>query len=353
MSSQQSRRWTRRGWPPALAAITCLAAWGNVLAADDVVIVKSRTGRTLRRTGRIADYNGRRLVLELSNGRREQIPVAKLARIQTVRHPAQQKAATLLEQRKYSDALENLRVAQKEELRAWMRREIIAGWVRCYEGLDRIDLAGDTFLLSLLASEQQTRHFAVIPLAWQPRPGLANISQKAEGWLNSQVPAAQLLGASWLLTGPRRQAAIATLRRLSSNEDPRIGFLAEAQLWRTRSLTADGAEAGRWEQRIGEMPSDLRAGPYYLLGQAYERLGRAEEAALAYLRVPVLYAQHGPLADASLLAAARQLEQLKQTPQARSLYQKLIRQAPLTLIGSEARQRLDNLNQSRTEPNAR
>ena len=111
--------------------------------------------------------------------------------------------------------------------------------------------------------------FALIPLAWlpaEPSPGLA---QTAEQWLEDlETPAALLLGASHLLPTARRATALERLALLGKDKDRRIDALTQAQTWRTQLAAANDGQVERRQRAIQEFTEAMRAGPYYVLGQA-------------------------------------------------------------------------------------
>ncbi len=207
------------------------------------------------------------------------------------------------------------------------RLRIITGSVRCYQALDRPELAGEAFLL-LVRDDPQTPQFNCIPLAWLPRRPSVSLEQTAGKWLGRNEPTSQLLGASHLLTTVNRSQAMATLRRLAVGSDRRVAQLAMAQTWRTTLTTADDEQLDAIEQTIRRMPERFTAGPYFVLGRAYLQRQQWEKAALALLHVPILYPLQRPLAAQSLADAGRAMEQLGQTDQAVRLYRELIRTYP-------------------------
>ena len=68
----------------------------------------------------------------------------------------------------------------------------------------------------------------------------------------------------------------------------------------------------RWQRQLAEFPATARAGPYFLVAQALERLGQRDEAALAYLRLPIHFAGHRRLSARALLATAPLLQPWEQ-----------------------------------------
>ncbi len=304
-----------------------------------------------RLTGQIVDYTGQWLVVRLSDGREQKIPGQKVLRVQTSYGPVHQQAEQRFRQGRLAEALNLYRKAIQEEPRRWVRREILARMVVCYEDTGQTAAAGETFLL-LLQSDPHTPYWEVIPLAWAPAAPDAGLERQARQWLAQdpeQSPAAVLLGASHLLSGPERAAAWERLNTLVHHQDQRISLLALAQTWRT-IMQPEPAQLEAWERTIQKLPSGLRAGPYYVLGRAYAQQGRWEEAALAWLRIPMLYGRPRPLAARAMVEAGAALQRLGQTEHAARLYQELLHTYPDTPSAAEATQRLQELQQKASSP---
>src|SRR5690606_14008531 len=105
----------------------------------------------------------------------------------------------------YAQAIEQYRRAVQREPRTWARRKILAEMVWCYRGAGQLETAGDTFLL-LVGSDPTTRDFDSIPLAWAPTEAVSQ--QRAEHWLRrDDLPAAKLMGASYLMSTSQRNTA--------------------------------------------------------------------------------------------------------------------------------------------------
>ena len=95
------------------------------------------------------------------------------------------------------------------------------------------------------------------------------------------------------------------------------------------------------------MPEPIAAGPYFLLGLARAQRQQPEQAALAVLRVAILYPQRRALAAQSLLEAGRVLEGLDRKQSALRLYRELIRDYPERARAvAEARARLEEIGNS-------
>lgn len=311
--------------------LTVLVAFALVLPAaaqeteTDVVHLAPQddSAGEVRIRGEILDYTGRVIRVRSTNGIERSYDAERVRAIETPWLPQQQEGQRAQQTGDFAQAVQQFRVALNKENRIWVRRRIMAEQIWCYRALDQVEPACDTFLL-LVASDPNTQYFDCIPLAWLPGEGVSR--QRAESWLDRKTePAAVLLGASHLLgLGDRRARALEALRLLTGSEDRRVAALAEAQTWRAQPAIKP-AEADRWAAGIERMPPELRAGPYYLLGAALTRQQRWEEAALALMRLPILYPRERQLSASALLGAGQALNNLNRPDQARQVYRELLR----------------------------
>jgi tetratricopeptide (TPR) repeat protein len=204
----------------------------------------------------------------------------------------------------------------------------------------RIESAGDEFL-GIVASDPATMHYAVMPIAWRPAPPSASLERRAAEWAaKGQPPPARVLGASWLLGGPRRLEALAALEELVKSSDGRVAGLATIQLWRTKLVTAKLAEVVHWQSQLENMPPEIQAAGWYVMGDLYSRLNQPEQAALAYLKAPVLFRRQRTIAADALLAAGGQLEKMGRHEEAKRLYREIVRDLGHLPAADQARVRL-------------
>ncbi len=176
-----------------------------------------------------------RLVLARGEGRRLRVFTAdeyRILGIETTYHPAHAAGSKLLEERRFDEADEQLRVALDAEQRRWVRREILALIVRADLGSGRRSAAGNAFL-KLVESDPTTPWFRLIPLWWTAGSPPAEARLSAREWLRDAPECPRLLGASLLLDDPTFTVeAENALRLLARSDDPRFQALATAQLWR-------------------------------------------------------------------------------------------------------------------------
>lgn len=170
---------------------------------------------------------------------------------------------------------------------------------------------------------------------------------RASQWLKKgNSPAAQLLGASWLLGSPQRGVALAILEKLvadGSLTDRRLAALAEVQLWRAKLVIAKPDEISRWQGVAEQLPAEIRPTAYLFIAEAWARNNQPEAASLAYLKLPLLYGSHRALAAEGLLGGGKQLEKLGRPMQAAELYFELLMRFPQSALAVEAQTRTANL----------
>jgi tetratricopeptide (TPR) repeat protein len=321
--------------------LLCVILPADTSAEDTVIVHAGNDKPHIRRTGTIVDYSGAGIRLELASGRQEQIRPDQIVSVETTKVKHHDTADRFFGEGNYRDALAAYRSAVEADKRAWMRRDILAQMVVCYQRLDRIAEAGQTFSI-IVRSDPQTQHFSVIPLSWKPQQPSPDVERQAKGWLaDEDQPAMALLGASWLLNSAERGAAEDTLRTLSTGKDANVAMLAEAQRWRMQIVTATPEDTLVWKGRIEQFPEMLKAGPYLILGRALAWLKQHEQAALTFMRIPIFHAMQYDLAAEALMMAGEQLKQAGNAQEARSVFRELVNAYPEHRLASAAKQELD------------
>jgi tetratricopeptide (TPR) repeat protein len=347
----------RRTEEPKANWLTLLVLWflgslafDSPAGAQDAVILSTAAdpAARLKKTGQILDYTGTELKLRTALGTDETIPGGRVVEIQTRWTPSHEAARAARHEGRLDDAVALFRQAKRDETRPWAVRQIMADLAQCYLEAGRIDSAGDEFL-GILASDPVTQHFDCIPLAWRGIALGSAVEARAAAWLAARgAPAAVLLGASWLLP-TRRGEAVAALEEIAKSTDPRLAGLAAIQLWRVKLVTATTEEIRRWQTQLQRMPADVQPTGWYVLGDMLARQDQPEAAALAYLKVPVLFRQQRALASEALLAAGQQLEKMSQADQATGLYREVVRDYPRLPATTEAEKWLERLKRLSSE----
>jgi tetratricopeptide (TPR) repeat protein len=329
--------------------LVCAAISSAVIAraeGEDAVYLKPSTpgGPVVRLRGEIAEYTGRELRIRNSTGGERTVPTATVARIEFTKSPEQASGDEQFAARDWQLALASYQRAldAKREPREWVRRQILAQMVWCYRNLGVWDEAGKYFLL-LVTSDPATQYFDSIPLVWSEEPLRPEAARLAAGWLAAgDQPIAVLMGGSLLVDSQSRTEALTRLRALLSNTDPRIVWLAYAQLWRAGANNATDEQRRSLATRIESSDNSLRAGPYYILGQSLLP-GHPVDAAIALMHVPVEFERERKLAADSLLATAGVLEQLKRPEEALGLYREAVARYPDAAAGKRAAHELERL----------
>ncbi len=303
----------------AMICIICTVAMMS--QASDTVTLRSST-EPFR--GEIIDYTGETVRIQNASGHERVLPASEVLRIDTKYCPEHTQGDLLYSAGKHREAIEYYLAALEgaKETREWVRRQILARITWCHRAIGDWEQAAKSFFL-LLESDPMTTDFDAIPLAWQENPPTVALQQKSLSWLaQSQQPAAILIGASHLLMTQNRAQAITHLRQLLNNADPRIAWLAYAQLWRAGNSNATAEQRSGFARRISTSDPTLCAGAYFVLGQAYS-VADPEAAALAMMRIPVLYPQEEQLAATALLWTAGHLERQQRPHQAMRLYREI------------------------------
>ncbi len=297
------------------------------LAQVDTVVTRSENSETTaKRRGVITDWTGSTLSLQ-SDTRTREIDNDRIVEIQTTWNADYLLGKQLLGNGKTSEAAAKLRLALTGETRPWAQTIIRSELVRAMSAAGD-DAAAIEEFARIVAVDPQTRFLYLIPLPWSGSVGNASVEKLAQSLLTSSEPALQLIAASWLTSGAERAKAIQILEKLAKDYEPGIAALAAAQLWRTEIATADETKVSTWQKRILQMPNSLRAGPYYVLASAQARLNQNQEAAINFMRIPILYPEQVALCAASLYKCARILHNDGHTNEARTLWTELLQEYP-------------------------
>ncbi len=314
------------------------------LSAVDVLFVRnSKPGQpAVQRQGEIVDLAGTQLMFRGPSGQVETIAVDQITEWRTTWTASKQQADALYLEKKFAESAAAFLKAREEEQRVWARRQIMLRLIECHSATGNLVAAAEEFLI-LVSSDSETTAWEIAPLAWRTVDD-ANALARAAQWIrDTRNPARQLFGASWLLVGPQRSEAITALQALAGGTNKRIATLAVIQLWRTRIITSPPEEPASWLAGLERLPAETRPLGYYCVGEAFAKHNQPERAALAYLRIPILYPRTRPLAADALLAAAGQLEKLQRREQAAGLYREVLTEHATLPAATMARQRLEQL----------
>ncbi len=329
---------TRNAMRSVYGVLLWVTVGGPIQAQDKVVLQRDRGSRIVLNC-LIVDYTGSSItVRSRPKSLPKTYPASQVIEVRTPQSEVHQQGLTLYAADRIEEANVAFNSALKQEPRSWVRREILAMSVRCSQRLGDYSSAGSRFLL-LVGSDSQTRHFKIIPLIWASLNLPRDVKSDARAWLGQDENVARLLGASLLLDDVSySQSAQDTLRQLKRNTDPRIRELAASQLWRTklRSTDVSRMELQRWQVRIRMIPKDLRGGAFYLLGRGHLIRREHEQAAAAFLWLPLVFDSDYHLSARACLAAADALSSIRQTNEATTLYREVTYRFSDTVFAQEA-----------------
>ena len=340
----------------ALAAVvfSMLVGWApqSAWSAEDVVYVRprGRAGAEIRLEGEIVHWDRGGIKIRLRpSGIVKEIPADEVARCQLRVVAAQERADKLFDEGKHQEALSSYRAARDQEQRVWLRARIGAQMVWCQRMLDEPVEAAETFL-SLAVRDSHSLGFSAIPLKWTQAPTEEAVRVKARAWAEARrdAPAAVLLSASYLLSGADLAESRRKLENLTTHPDQGISGLARAQLWRLEIGQAKGEELRRWRRFVEQMPTDLRGGPYFVIGEACQAAGERVDAAMAFLWLPLVYKNDEQLAAEAGFRAAELLNEAGRTAEAQALYRDLSERFGRTSFGLDARSRLRSSRDSKS-----
>ncbi len=303
--------------------------------SEDIVITQKRgSDKTSKRRGKIVDWKGQSLTIH-STGRDREINNDEIIEVQTPWSQAYLDGLAALKKGQTRIAIGQLEAALGVETRPWAKRIIRAHLIDSYQTIEQHSDAVKQFV-QILAEDPNTRFLHLAPLPWT---GSGNtLVEQAEKWLEIKEPSVQLIAASWLVAGPKRDQAIKLLDELSRDIDARIRFQAIAQLWRTRT-NVNAKQTEVWAGLIQKMPRALRAGPLYVLANAQSQCQQIDQAIIGLMRIPILYPEQRSLSAAALYRSAGLLHNKGQSKQANSLLNELISKYPDSFWAQQANQK--------------
>ena len=324
-----------------------LAMTSNVLAqATDEVVLQGASG-TSRITIKceVLDYTGKSLVALSSTGKQSTHLAADVIAVRTLQTSSHDSGIKELAAGRIAEAEALFEKAMNQESRQWVRREILALMIRCSLRKAEWTNAGTRFL-RLIQSDPDTRHIALIPLAWSRRPHDSPARGNAILWLREKHSLARLIGASFLVFEPKYAAEVEqVLQELVQHPDERLRTLAQWQQWRRQSGAEETSEIEikRWEDRIAKLPPEMRAGPYFVLAQGFASRYEFDLAAAAYLRLPFGDLTDHPVKVEALLEAAHALQRCGMKTEATRLYREFLSTYGDSPLAKEAQSSLDKL----------
>ncbi len=316
-------------WLVACLAVTLGSAPASAQGRDRVVVRQPNGRGRLTHVGKITEYNAVELVIT-ARGRAAswRVPVDRIVSVTPLRSTQHQAALRHLGRGEITVAERSFQQALEQSSRKWVRRELLAGLVRCalYSGDYR--RAGSHFL-SLSEGPTRPRHFELVPLDWRITGSVdAAVASEARAWRGRGNDVAKLLAASHLLRDTAyANEAETELRRLRISPDPRVRGLALAQCWRadSRNKKPTPEQLAQWTRHVRSMPLDLRGGPWYVIGLARFQSQQFQPAASALMWTSLVFDDDRHLAAHATQRAADALLNDNQPAAAGTLYRDLRR----------------------------
>ena len=328
----------------------------NLALAQDRVLIQQPGGSRIPITGVVDDYTGRDLRFRtIAKDAVKRYPRSEVIEVTTEYTAHHDRGRKLLAAGKIAEAKVEFTAALSEEDRPWVRREILAGQVRC--ALWESDYASAiSRFVPIVDSDAETFHYNLIPLNWTDDEPSTRLQVAAREWIApSATPHAKLIGASWLLsTSDRSTEAEQLLKKLAREPDVRVQRLAQTQIWRTNrkgSQVIDAEEIERWQSFVEDLPVELRSGVYFVIGEAWKERRDYDRAARAFLWLPLVFDADRGLCARACFEAAESLRALGDLSQAINLYSEVVFRYGDTRWGRLAEDAWKAIRQSKSELN--
>ena len=315
--------------PISIAVLWSLSLSFVPLLAQDRILIQQPGGSRFPISGYVEDYTGREITLRLKpNEAVRRYPRADVIEVTTEYTPHHDRGRRLFATGKIAEASQEFAAALEDEDRPWVRREILAGQVKCALWTGDYHAAVSRFQ-AIVQSDAETFQYGLVPLNWTDDPPAAEMRFDAREWISPQANSlSRLIGASWLLSVADGTAeAEQTLKRLAREPDVRIQRLAQMQLWRLKLQGAaqiDPGEIARWEKFVEGIPIELRGGSYFVIGQAWKQRHEHERAARAWLWLPLVYDTDRWLSSRACFEAAESMNDAADRTQAGNLYSEVV-----------------------------
>ena len=308
----------------------------------------------IRLSGVLLAWDDREVKIRLANGLEKTYPLSDVKDVQADYSQFHLTGNEMLAQHRYKDAITNFEYAlDRERSRPWAARRIEMSLLQAHQALGQLDQAGDLFL-KIAARRSDVNVMALAPLVWYERSDLPQAvldanHAKARTWLVRDDPLPKLLACSWLIGSTSdEEKVIPVLKQLEISTDPRVNGIARVQHWRIKARSAKPDDVTSLKKTLEKIPPGLRAGPKFVLGEAYRQAGQPAQAALEYLWVPFVYGKDNQLlAGQATWQAAQAAEAAQMTADAQKLYRLLIEKYPKTTWAQKSKQRLDQMTSSK------
>lgn len=301
-------------------------------------------GRT-KYVGLVVDFDAQSVRLKVSGERIVEIVTKRVLRINTTHVPSQAIADRYFANRQFREAFTEYQKSSLMEKRAWVSSEISAQMIYCLRAENKIVQATQKFI-DYFQERPASRFLHCAPTCWVPVQ-LTLEQEKLFVKMLAGNPLEQLIGASWLLSGSKREPAVSVLQSLAGTAggnplEVHVGRLATAQLWRTQIPRVKNTQLQEINQLVHDSPGHERLGIYLVRGRVFKQLGQFDRAALDFLKIPILYPHNYQESAYALDHAARVLAKNQNPATARLVMRELARDYTTTKLGKAAAKALAN-----------
>ena len=267
----------------------CTFVYYSTYAEETVIYQNSVTGRQVKATGTIENYNRGELLLRTSSGQIKSIEASSIAEIQADYPSTYLEAKLRMSNLEFDQALPLLDKALVQAPDGWMKHEILARQVECFSSLNRPEEAAIRYV-QLLQLDPKSAFYDCVPLVWTSVEATARTQQLAQSCIRQQkYPYVALLGASILLTSDKKTEAQTALNALTKSDDADVAVLAQMQLNRLSLTPMPETTLKNLEKKVDALPRNLQYGPRFILGQLWSRSAaessiKTDKAALSFLQ---------------------------------------------------------------------
>ena len=316
-------------WLAVHLAIAACPPQATAQGRDRVVVSQPDKPGRLTHVGEITEYNAVELVIS-ARGRSQpwRIPLKRIVSVTPVRSQHHHAALEQLKHNQTDLAERSFRKALQTASKKWVRRELLAGLVRCALRSGDYRQAGAHFL-NLTEGTTKSRHVSLVPLDWRTQGTVdAAVASEARAWLGRGSDIATLLACSHLLRDSAYSREAETqLRRLRISTNSQVRGLAVAQCWRAdlRSETPTPKMLDSWTRHVLSLPVEFRGGAWYVVGRARFQRRQLEPAAAALMWTSLTCRDDRFLAAQATQLAADALLGDNQPAAAQTLYRDLRR----------------------------
>lgn len=239
---------------------------------------------------------------------------------------AYRQAERLFAEAQYERALRVCSMAIDDVLPDRIYNRFQAMAARCCLQLNRRDEALRRVEL-IWQRDATSSYLSLVPLVWDDRvPNEERCASSADE-LKSSSPLRRLAAASSLLQEPQlTDQCLKVMTSIRAKRRPPLTILAQAQLWRVKASKPDETPlqiVQRWQKQAALLPRNLRAGPQYVVGRAFQLRYKQDRAVPELLWAPIMASDDPVLAASGLAEAVLCLESTGRSESARRLRREL------------------------------